>query len=90
MDQNKIKRKPGKQSKDVSKKTKEAVLKAALKIFAREGFYNAKLREIAELTGTTHSLITHYFGSKYELYKAILDYGLKIHEERLRRVIKIH
>jgi TetR/AcrR family transcriptional regulator len=90
MVQQKIKRKLGKQSRDVSEKTKEAVLKAALKIFAREGFYNAKLREIADLAGTTHSLITHHFGSKYELYKAILDYGINIHEERLRRVIKLH
>ncbi len=90
MDQQKIKRKLGKQSRDVSEKTKDAVLKAALKIFAREGFYNAKLREIADLAGTTHSLITHHFGSKYELYKAILDYGINIHEERLRRVIKLN
>lgn len=90
MDQQKIKRKLGKQSREVSEKTKEAVLKAALKVFASEGFYNAKLREIADLAGTTHSLITHYFGSKYELYKAILDYGINIHEERLRRVIKLN
>jgi TetR/AcrR family transcriptional regulator len=90
MDQKKIRRKLGKQSRDVSEKTKETVLKAALKVFAREGFYNAKLREIADLAGTTHSLITHHFGSKYELYKAILDYGINIHEETLRRVIKSH
>ncbi len=90
MDKYKNNRKRGKQSREVSKKTKETVLKAALKVFAREDFYNAKLREIADLAGTTHSLITHHFGSKYDLYKAVLDYGLNIHAERLQRVTRLH
>lgn len=90
MDKYKNNRKRGKQSREVSKKTKETVLKAALKVFAREDFYNAKLREIADLAGTTHSLITHHFGSKYDLYKAVLDYGLNIHAERLQRVARLH
>ena len=90
MDKYKKKRKRGKQSREVSKKTKETVLKAALKIFAREDFYNAKLREIADLAGTTHSLITHHFGSKYDLYKAVLDYGLDIHSERLKKIVRLH
>ena len=90
MDKYKKKRKRGKQSREVSKKTKETVLKAALKVFAREDFYNAKLREIADLAGTTHSLITHHFGSKYDLYKAVLDYGLDIHSERLKKIVRLH
>ncbi len=78
----------GKQPKEVSEKTKETVLKAALKIFAREGFYNAKLREIAELAGTTHGLIRHHFGLKDDLYKAVIDYGLKLHENKLLKIIE--
>ncbi len=90
MDQQRKKRKLGKQSREVSEKTKETVLKAALKVFSREGFYNTKLRDIADVAGTTHSLIRHHFGSKYDLYKAVVDFGLYIHEDRLRRVIKLH
>lgn len=88
MIQKKKKRKLGKQSKEVSEKTKETVLRAALIVFAREGFYNAKLREIADLTGTTHSLIRHHFGSKDDLWKAVVDYGLNLHEKSLLRIIK--
>ena len=84
------KRKLGKQSREASEKTKETILNAALKVFAREGFHNTKLREIADITGTTHSLIRHHFGSKYDLYKAVVDYGLNIHEVRLRRVAELH
>jgi TetR/AcrR family transcriptional regulator len=83
-------RKPGKQPKEVSEKTKETVLKAALKMFAREGFYNTKLREIADLAGTTHSLIRHHFGSKDDLFKAVIDYGLNLHEKRLLKIIKLN
>ena len=78
----------GKQPKEVSEKTKETVLKAALKIFAREGFYNTKLREIAELAGTTHGLIRHHFGLKDDLYKAVIDYGLRLHENKLLKIIE--
>jgi len=81
-------RKLGKQTREVSEKTKKKVLKAALKIFAREGYYNAKLREIAAQAGTTHSLIRHHFGSKDDLWKAVVDYGLNLHEKSLLRVLK--
>ncbi len=90
MNKNIKRRKPGKRSSEESKKTKEAVIKAALKIFAKEGFYHTTFREITDLAGTTHGIITHYFGSKYELYKTVLDYGLNIHTKRLRRVAKLH
>lgn len=82
------KRKLGKQPREVSEKTKQTVLKSALKVFAREGFYNAKLREIADLAGTTHSLIRHHFGSKDDLWKAVVDYGLNLQEKNILRIIK--
>jgi AcrR family transcriptional regulator len=82
------KRKLGKQPRDVSEKTKQTVLKAALKIFAHEGFHNAKLRDISSLAGTTHSLIRHHFGSKDDLWKAVVDYGLNLQEKNLLRIIK--
>ena len=88
MTQQKMKRRLGKRTREVSEKTKKTVLKAALKIFAREGFYNAKLREIAAQAGTTHSLIRHHFGSKDDLWKAVVDYGLSLHEKSLVQVLK--
>ena len=88
MAERKTKRRLGKQTREVSENTKKTVLKAALKIFAREGFYNAKLREIADQAGTTHSLIRHHFGSKDDLWKAVVDYGLSLHEKSLLRVLK--
>ena len=88
MAQRKNTRKLGKQPREVSEKTKETVLKSALEVFAREGFYNAKLREMADLAGTTHSLIRHHFGSKDDLWKAVVDYGLNLHEKSLLRILR--
>lgn len=87
---NRTKRKLGKQPRDVSEKTKEAVLKAALKVFAQEGFHNAKLRDIASIAGTTHSLIRHHFGSKEDLWKAVVDYGLNMQENNILKILKSH
>jgi TetR/AcrR family transcriptional regulator len=87
MAQHKNIRKLGKQPREVSIKTKQTVIKAALKVFAQEGFYNAKLRDIASLAGTTHSLIRHHFGSKDDLWKAVVDYGLNLQEKNLLRIL---
>ncbi|MCF8094946.1 MAG: TetR/AcrR family transcriptional regulator [Desulfobacteraceae bacterium] len=78
----------GKQPKEVAEKTKERIIKTSLKVFAQEGFNNAKLRDIAAQAGTTHSLIRHHFGSKEDLWMAVVDYGLKLHEDRLKRIIE--
>jgi TetR/AcrR family transcriptional regulator len=83
----KVKKQLGKQSEEVSKKTKKKIILSALKIFAHEGFFNAKLRDIAALAGTTHSLIRHHFGSKEDLWKAVVDYGLRMHVDRLKQII---
>lgn len=88
MTQQKSPKRLGKQSRENSAKTKETVLKAALRIFSREGFHNSKLREIADLAGTTHSLIRHHFGSKDDLWKAVVDYGFSLHEQSLRHIIE--
>ena len=89
MTHQKIIRKLGKQPRDVSEKTKQTVLKAALKIFAREGFSNTKLRDIAALAGSTHSLIRHHFGSKDDLWKAVVDYAFKLHEDSLLKILTL-
>ena len=89
MNQRKNRRQLGKQTREVSEKTKETVLKAALVVFAREGFFKAKLRDIAALAGTTHSLIRHHFGSKDDLWKAVVDYGLQLHEDSLLKILTL-
>jgi TetR/AcrR family transcriptional regulator len=50
-----------------------AMLKAAEKVFARAGFQGATMAEIADLAGVPKPTLHYYFGSKEELYRAVLD-----------------
>ena len=48
-----------------------SVLDAALELFAKHGFADTSLREISRLSGVSHPLILHHFGSKEELYSSV-------------------
>jgi TetR/AcrR family fatty acid metabolism transcriptional regulator len=48
---------------------RERILEAAQSIFARKGYYQAKIEEIAELAGVGKGTVYEYFTSKQELYK---------------------
>jgi len=51
--------------------TRAAVLAAAERLFAERGFANTSLRDISHLSGVSHPLIHHHFGSKEDLYLAV-------------------
>jgi TetR/AcrR family transcriptional regulator len=51
---------------------RKAILDAAEKIFAQEGFDGARIDVIAEASGYNKSLIFHYFEDKLGLYRAIV------------------
>ncbi len=80
-------RQVGKQSKEVAQKTKKKIMMAALKVFAREGYPDASMRAIADEAGTTHSLISHHFGSKEQLWKTLVDFGLEKRTLQLKQII---
>jgi TetR/AcrR family transcriptional regulator len=51
--------------------TRAAVLTAAERLFAEQGFANTSMRDISCASGVSHPLIHHHFGSKEELYAAV-------------------
>lgn len=53
--------------------TRDAVLGAAMEHFARAGFEGTALRDIAQDAGVDAALICHHFGSKLDLWKAVVD-----------------
>ncbi|WP_172979693.1 TetR/AcrR family transcriptional regulator [Agromyces agglutinans] len=53
---------------------REAVLKAALKVFGAHGYHKGALVEVAEEAGMTHAGVLHHFGSKEGLLIAMLKY----------------
>jgi AcrR family transcriptional regulator len=61
----------GSYAKGVAKR--EQILRTALEVIAREGFRNASVRELADAVGLSQAGLLHYFGTKEDLYTAILS-----------------
>ena len=55
--------------------TRGAILASARRRFLQESYDNVGLREIAGDVGVDVSLISRYFGSKEELFRAVLRHG---------------
>lgn len=53
--------------------SKEKILKAATKLFARKGFEGVSIREICNEANVNICMISYYFGGKKELYQGIID-----------------
>lgn len=54
----------------------ESILKAASAVFARRGFHQASIREIARAAGLSLAGLYHYVGGKEELLFLVLDRSL--------------
>jgi TetR/AcrR family fatty acid metabolism transcriptional regulator len=59
-------------SKKIEEK-RESIINSAIKVFARKGFENARISDIASEAGTAYGLVYHYFDSKEELLKEIIE-----------------
>ncbi len=53
--------------------TREAILKAAIKVFAKNGFEGGRVEEISRLAKSYDRMIYYYFGSKEALFVAVLE-----------------
>lgn len=62
---------PGKRQ--VRRLSESAILRAAERVFARAGFGGATMADIADEAGLPKANLHYYFGSKRELYRAVLD-----------------
>jgi TetR/AcrR family transcriptional regulator, repressor for neighboring sulfatase len=50
----------------------EAILEAAEELFSTGGFEGVSVREIAARAGISHALVHRYFGTKDDVYRAVL------------------
>ena len=56
---------------------KEAIVKAALPLFARQGFARTTTRQLADAAGVSEALLYKHFPSKESLYAEIQKYGCR-------------
>src|SRR5688572_27436605 len=55
--------------------TRRAILEAAREQFSVRGYDQVGLRDIAAAAGATAALVNRYFGTKEQLFRAVLDSG---------------
>jgi AcrR family transcriptional regulator len=53
--------------------TRDSILKAATKIFARHGYAGGRVEQISKAAKSYDRMIYYYFGSKEQLYIAVLE-----------------
>lgn len=56
-----------------SARTRAALLAAARELFAAQGFTATGREQIAELAGVTRGALYHHFGSKEQLFRAVVE-----------------
>lgn len=62
-----------KQMREDARETRANILEVATREFADKGLAGARIDEIAEQTASSKRMIYYYFGSKDELYRAVLE-----------------
>ena len=92
------------QAKAVVTDKREAILRAAITIFARKGYFNSKVADIAAEAGIADGTVYLYFKSKDEILRSVFDRAMEeaiddgrrelapISDpvEKLRRIAEIH
>jgi AcrR family transcriptional regulator len=68
---------------------KQAIVKAVLPIFARNGFANTTTRELARAAGVSEALIYKHFPSKESLYAEIQSFGCKGCDPGLKKFLDL-
>ena len=83
---------------------REAILRAAIKVFAQRGYFNSKVADIAGAAGIADGTVYLYFKSKDEILHSVFDRAMEEFiaegkreiaeiesvEERLRRIAELH
>jgi AcrR family transcriptional regulator len=54
--------------------TRETIIEASMRLFARRGYHGTSVAQIAEATGLTKGALYWYFKGKEDLFLTVLDY----------------
>jgi TetR/AcrR family acrAB operon transcriptional repressor len=74
-------------TKEDAEQTRQDLLDAALTIFSQKGYTAARLEDIAEAAGVTRGAIYHHFGSKSELFLALLEEATAVGNSAIDRAV---
>lgn len=67
--------------------TRQRILDAAIDVFSRKGYHDAKVDDIVELSGTSKGSVYFYFPSKQHIFLALTDEFARLLQEGLVKAI---
>jgi len=67
---------------------RKAILRAATEVFARNGYFNSKVADIARAAGVADGTVYLYFKSKEEILHSIFDRSVESAIKEVRRQLK--
>jgi len=65
---------------------REEIVKTACRLFAKKGYYNTTIPDIAEAMGMSVGNLYNYFSSKEELAKYIMQYSSKLLGNEIKKI----
>jgi TetR/AcrR family acrAB operon transcriptional repressor len=74
-------------TKEDAEQTRQDLLDAALTVFSKNGYTASRLENIAQAAGVTRGAIYHHFGSKSDLYLALIEEAATIGNSAIDRAI---
>ena len=73
---------------DVSEERKSQILQAAINVFSRRGFHQARMEDIAEEAGLSKAAVYLYYKSKDTVIAALLKFFFSQETQRLRSLVE--
>jgi AcrR family transcriptional regulator len=70
-----------------AEQTRQDLLDAALTMFSQKGYTATRLEDVAQSAGVTRGAIYYHFGSKAELFSALIEEANKIGNSAIDRAI---
>jgi AcrR family transcriptional regulator len=74
-------------TKEEAEQTRQDLLVAALTVFSQKGYTATRLEDVAHAAGVTRGAIYHHFGSKAELYGALIEEANQIGNSAIDRAV---
>jgi TetR/AcrR family fatty acid metabolism transcriptional regulator len=68
---------------------REAILRAAVKVFAQKGYFNSKVSDIAGEAGIADGTVYLYFRSKDEVLHSVFDQAMKVFIDEGRKELAL-
>ena len=70
-----------------AEQTRQDLLEAALTVFSQKGYTATRLEDVARAAGVTRGAIYHHFGSKTDLYSALIEEANTVGNSAIDRAV---